>query len=396
MSRQYSPKTFLRSAPKELLRIYLDRNGLEGNIDWDSVSERKIDSISQAIENADERIRASIDRDFRDINDLATEGGRKVIIDESDWHGLNLAESLGAMEDHLDAAMYVFLNHPDVFEVASRFNFSDNLPNRSWRKRFDIPCDNIATDEAAKKRLGAAISANYRQTEGRGQKCEVDHYERGSKLYWFAYPEDYATASLEYDSIIGLDRRVSRPAFELIYVLDRDFGTLEIYVQGDKNKVRNLQEIWGRAILNTELGEDVKTSITLDLNPLKDRRFPLKIDVSSIVESVRIRKMRFSIIGAERKRITLETGPDDDIYNLIDDFLIGNKIFKDILNVTQVGFQFKFIDTGRRGAKTLSFDVSWPNSCSLKHEPKHDIARDHLIAWGIDVTGSVIPAIREN
>ena len=40
------------------------------------------------------------------------------------------------------------------------------------------------------------------------------------------------------------------------------------------------------------------------------------------------------------------------------------------------------------GPETLSFDVTYPDLCNLKQDPKHKLARDYLRRWGIDVSGT--------
>jgi hypothetical protein len=43
---------------------------------------------------------------------------------------------------------------------------------------------------------------NYFHEEGRGNNCKVDCYKRGKLNYFFAYPEDYAEASIEWDGAV--------------------------------------------------------------------------------------------------------------------------------------------------------------------------------------------------
>ncbi len=375
-----------------MLRDYLAAKGIGLGLDWDSLGETKIDPIFDAIEAADERVQAQIDSDFRDILEMSTEGARKVIIEEGRFRELDLGKILAPMDDHLDAAFWTFMNHPEAFQVASQLYHADNLPSRSWRKRFDLPCKEPAIDPASQERLGEAISEYYRRKEGRGHVCQVDHYRRGEHLYWYAYPQDYATSSMEYDDQRQFKRRTMRPAFEVVFVHKPGNQTLELFVRGTKGTVEDLQMIWGNVILNEDLGPLPQRGEVYKLGPLKSRDFQFPFSPDSGIEDVRVKKLRMYVLGAGGK-ITLEADPIENryaVYDLLDRLLTGGRISLDLLSVTQVGFQMQFRD-GRSGKSTLSFEVSYPNSCSLKHEPKHEIAREHLIKWGIDVSGHVIP-----
>ena len=55
------------------------------------------------------------------------------------------------------------------------------------------------------------------------------------------------------------------------------------------------------------------------------------------------------------------------------------------MTITQVGIVVSYISepaTGR--VSTRSFDINWPNSCSLKHDGKDAIFRKMLMASGIE------------
>jgi len=51
MSRNYSPKTFLRQTPNRILKEYFHSKKLLQDIDFDNLREMDIDSIYEAMEN---------------------------------------------------------------------------------------------------------------------------------------------------------------------------------------------------------------------------------------------------------------------------------------------------------------------------------------------------------
>lgn len=397
MARQYAIKTFLRVSPVALLQEYLLSKGIGQEIAWEEVTTRNLTPILDAIGKATPTVVAEINTVFHKLNALDSEGGRKILIDEAEFWQINLTDKFLELESHLEAAFWALIHYPNIFEVSASFQHADSLPGRSWRKRFDIPCDSVGTDAVSKRRLEEGVSAYYVQNEARGQLCKIDHYLRGNQLYWFAYPQDYTTTNLEYDDQNEFVPRPVKPAFEVIFLLDPDFGTLEIYAKGKSSVVEDLQEIFGKTILGVALGKPDKTGVTLNLNHLKDRNFSFKREPSSGIADVRIRRLKLRIQGGGNKRITLEANTSENngvIYDLLDDLLISDKISLDTIDITSVGFQVEFEELDSRGRNIiLSFDVSTPNSCSLKHEPREEFIREHLQEWGIDVTGSVIPGL---
>jgi hypothetical protein len=391
-ARQYSPKSFLRNAPNSLLQRYLVAKGIGAGLDWAALSETRVEPIFQAVQEAPDALRAEIERDFRDIDGLATEGGVKIIIDEGRFptHGLELAETLGNMLGYHEQAFWTFLEHPEVFHIARRFSQADHLPGRSWRKRSELPEIAPQIDAEFCERLAQAVAAYYRKKEGRGHACQVDHYQRGERLYWFAYPQDYASTSIEYEEGNRYSRKTRRPAFEVIFVHAPKERSLDLFVKGSSRIVADLQAIWGRAILGAELGPPEKGGVVYELNALKER-FPFRLEPGDGVEEVRVKKLRLAVLGSRaNKRLTLEANTREDtdaVYQLLDDLVASKRLPLDLLNVTQVGLQFLFRSDGLRGGQRLSFDVSYPNSCSLKYDPKHEIAKRCLKRWKIDVSG---------
>jgi hypothetical protein len=78
-----------------------------------------------------------------------------------------------------------------------------------------------------------SLSNYFHKMQGRGENCKVDCYKRNDLDYLFAYPEDYAQASLEWEGK-EFKRRPHHPAFEIIFVYSQRDGTLDTYLTGDR------------------------------------------------------------------------------------------------------------------------------------------------------------------
>jgi hypothetical protein len=390
VSKHYSTMSFLRQAPNRLLERYFTARGLAADVDWKQLRESDIRPIFNVLESQPEKERKAIETDFRHILSMADEGGTVALIDEGKKQDppLDLANEFGEMGGHIERAFEVFLNHPQVFEVAQRIDYANGL---TFSKRKGLPELLEEPNEDIKKAFEQTLSAYYRQNEGRGHGCQIDHYKRGDRHYWFAFLADYPQSRHIYDDENKLNIQSQRPAFELVFVYHMAEQSLEINGAGGKRRLSDLQRIFGRAILNVDLAETTDREIIYDLNGLLDRDFAFDTDVEDGIEKVRLKKLKFNIIGREDTVITLESRPSitgQGIHDIIDILLKEMNIPKSLLCVVQAGIQIVFRPLESKRKKMVSFTVSRPDTCSLKCEPKHETAKSYLKRWKLDVTGS--------
>lgn len=416
MAGQYELKKFLTLAASEILKEYFAGIGWNPSVEWDSLTKTGVGSLFKAIQGAPEEKRSQINRDFQQVNELATEGGIRALIDEGKFRKLDLGEELKAVSGLHNKVLRVFLDHPpeqgqpSILDVARRFNKADKLSERSWRKRSNVPEVQHAKskdDDAAqrleegRKRFEDDLQAYYQNKEGRGFGCEVDHFERGDRLYWFGYVRNYDDVNLEW----GGTRVVSRefkPVFEVIFVHSNATRSLDIFVKGDKDTVAELQTLWSRAVLGTEeLGTPPERGVEYELNILKTKR-EFQFDRADGIQAVRVSGLRLSLMGdRQNRRITLEANTKKSPKLVFD---LMEQVFKtpgqgaedqddkdprpslNVVNVTQAVINFVFAADTRSGKQTITARISYPTSCSLKYEPKEEIARKYLREWKIDVS----------
>ena len=208
--------------------------------------------------------------------------------------------------------------------------------------------------------------------------------------YLFVYPKDYADTFTGYDDDGQFERRRWNPAFEVIYIYDPDDGALDLYVHGDKTIVRDLQELFGRAILHEALGEETRTAVPYDLNGLKRRDGAFPTDPADHVKEVRVSALKLSLVGSPKKRITFEASdanaPTDAVYDLMETALHERRLPLSMVNVNSAVIRMVFETTNGHGrpTKVLTFRVSSPNSCNLKDSPEALVAKQCLKDWGIE------------
>ncbi len=367
-----------------MLKRYFSKQGVLTEYNFSEVSETKIESIYQAWLSLPDAQRGEIERNFREIDALACEGGVKAIMDEAEWHDENLADILGELEDLHEKAFWVFLERPKYWPAASAFCRADAIGSSQWNECRTVNHTPARVDDTSIRELEKILSHHFFNKEGRGKNCTVEPYRRGSLDYFFAYPEDYAHASIEWEGTI-LKRSARHPAFEIIFVYSQEEGKISVYMKGSRDVKKEVRALFADTILGLELGEFVEDDRVYELAPLQASNPPFQISPDSGIQSVAIKKFRLAINGT-KERFTLEANPE---HNLNAIYELRDKLCKTIpasqMTITQVGILVTFVLDPVTGKKnTRSFDVNWPNSCSLKHDGKDAIIRKMLIASGIE------------
>jgi hypothetical protein len=390
MSRQYSPKTFLRQVPNNLLKGYFDRRGLLTGVLWYLQRETEVDLIFAAWQALPDADRQAVEKDFQDIDEMACAEGIQALIEEAQFHNVNLASELGELAGYHHKAMWAFLRHERIFYVASLINYVDSLHGRSWVRRADVPRKLPQVSAEACESLANALSAYYQRTQGRGQRCTVETYLRaGRQHYFFAYPDDYTDTYIGHAENGQFIRGAQKRAFELVFVYDPEGGVLELYAKGDRQLKADLQQLFGMTILGEQLAPEAPRSLAYELNGLMDRNFAFPTDPEDGIEEVRVRRLRLSLVGNGSRRITVEAdpkGPVQDIYDLMDEFLSRKVLRGAVFYVTQASLEFRFAPRGNVRPKGLKFDVSFPNCSTLKskREEQRMLGEKYLKRWGID------------
>lgn len=384
MVREYQPRRFFRHAPNLMLQRYFGLHDVLSNVGFGSLTETQVEPIYEAWLALPDDVRKEMEQDFQAIDELATEGGSRAILDEALWHGEDLAEQFAAHSSFHERAFWTFLERPQYWQGAIAFHHADVVPVSYWRKRKNLPRKPASVDAASIRQLEQSLSSYFHKTQGRGENCRVDCYKRNDLDYFFAYPEDYAQANVEWEGKEFIFRR-RHPAFEIIFVYSQNDGTLDICLTGYRKTMPDLQEIFANTILKSELGPDERDERVYDLDPMRSRQFQFVYDPESGISDVAVRKLRLTVYGTG-ERITLEADPTygkHAVFDLLDKVAKGIPLSQMV--VTQVGVKVTFaIDPSSKRIRTRSFEISWPNSSSLKHDGRDLTLRKMLADSGIE------------
>ena len=391
MLQQFNPKRVLRQLSNPLIKEFFERQGNPLEIDWDSFSNTQVDSIFDAWQGLPDRPRKVAEIVFQDVHEMANEDGVRVMIEDARFHGEDLAPLLEPMESRYDKAIWTAMNRPEIWNAATRFAKADSLSfGRSWVKRGNLPTAEPRAGAEAVNDLQAAMSAFFRDRQGRGHYCKVEHFPRGNGLdYYFIYLSDYADTHINFDDTGEFQRTPDRRAFEVVFAQDREHGTLEVYAKGGRQVIEPLQQVYSNVILGETLDTEDPDAHPYHLDGLMERSFAFPTDPEDGILDVSLRCLRLSILGRTRKRITLEPDPDKGrlhIYEMLEEDLNRKRLPKSILHVTKATFNFKLNGNGH--GRSLTFSVSYPNACDLKskREDQRMLGEKYLKRWKIDVT----------
>ncbi len=392
---QFDPKKVLRQVSNDLLRQLFEHYECPIELAWAELSETDVLPIFNAWQQLEEGSRRNIEIVLHEIGEMAIEDGIRAIVEEARRLGEDdLIENIELFESRHDKTVWTLIHSPDIWQLAVRFARADSLSRgRYWIRRIGLPAKQPETTEIRMQELEQAFSAFFQLTQARGRLCRIEHLLRASGVdYFFAYLDDYADTYINFNESGGFARTPERRAFELVLAYDSESGILDMFVKGGKKVYVPLQEIFGRVILREEIGPEDRNSHPYELNGLVHRDFPFPTDIDDGIVGVRVKRLRLTVQGMPRRRITLEADPEgnrDDIYDMMDSLLARERLPAALLNVTQVGLKFEFDPHDETLPKSLSLDVSYPNSSNLKSKPERlkVLGEKYLRAWGLDRAG---------
>ena len=385
----YSISTLLRQTPRAALRDYFDRQGVLSDLDLAGLKRTQTDAIVAAIDALDDRGRARVDADFRDVFTLADKGGTLIMSDQLQALGLPLGDTLCAMENHYHRAMWLFLNPHhcgvDLFQRCHAIASMRDLSFTKARRRRNLPRMVPHHDPATLDAMAAGLQQVYRK-QGRGRYCTVEHYFRPNpdRHCFFAWPEDYSTSELQYEEG-ELARRTRRSVFNVVYVYRPDEGILEISAPGDRKDIELVQEVFCRTALGLQGIPPESDEDCWRLNGLKRLDFTFPTEPADGIASVELVSLRLHPMGNTRRRITVEQDPasGEPLFVWLNRVVDTIQVPLSMLDVSQARFRVVWQTEDGKRPTTLTFTIGAPDSSTLRDDPRHLVIKRYLKAWNI-------------
>lgn len=388
---QYSPRNVFRRLDRTLLIQYLEKRPAAQHV----VAALQSEDLPAAFAHLDELPdldRTELEADLRYVHDLSTEQGLLCINHEIAsrrklGRAVSLPSEFDALEGFEDRVLCAVMNDPHLVATASLYLHADSLSERSWRRFDDIPQrpDLHLTDQMGSQ-IAEGIHGIY-SADGRARRVTAERYIRNGQHYVFVFADDYSSIRIEHADDDSLQRRPSRPTFEIVFVYDASAGTLDVFARGDRKVKNNI----ARLFVDIVFGPDIalaprKPTYNVDL--LRHRATALPVDRNDGVSMARVRRLRLCVSRDRTQRITFEVptiGREKDVYDLMDEHL-DHPASDARYEVSQAEVQFFMLpEAGHRGAKPYSFTVTAPDHCSLRNLPEaiQAVAHKYLRAWGV-------------
>jgi hypothetical protein len=381
-------RQFFRRSPREWLRRYFEWRGVLAGFDWTSLRPRDLEPLMTAWLALDSTQRDEMMADFANIAMLATPAGKMQIIDEAPFHGVEeiVIAKLAELEDIYACVYWLFLEQTECWNGAVFYAAADGKPKRYWRKRINMPGLGRLASHDDGRALAAAITGILRRREARGDLCVVHQYRRGGREYYFAYPLDHRQTAIEYDAG-EMTKRPYNPAFEIIFIHDDAQRTLSIWHDGKKERVQDLQLAFAQAVLGQHIPRDSPVDeYAYDLDCILDPDFAFRPTAGLGISTVEVRKLGLRIGGPEPYAITIDLRPKTPAHRLTQCLnAVVDGIRPTLMKVARVGCQVAFEpEPGQTRGKTRSFELVWPNSCSLQNDSHGILIQRMLIDHGIE------------
>lgn len=390
MAKQFDPRKVLRLTSNALLQDMFAREGELLEVPWSTLKETQVQPVYEAMQGLTPARITQIETLLRDVQELADERGVIALAEELGACSPGNLPVFAALESRHDKAMWTHLHEPLAFHRAAIFARADALSTgRHWAQRNGLPHVEIKVDDAMRNALASSMSAYYLKAQARGGRVVVEPYERSDgSIYLFGYIEDYPDTRLAFDDASGMVRVADRGAFENVFVYNRNAGTLDVFAYGGKKVREPLQECFSTVVLGQPLPPEDRRKPPYRLDHLLDPATPFPTDPADGVARVRVRRLRIEPLDRPRRRITLDADPEgspSDIHHMIDEYLRAEAVPRSKLRVTHAAFSLEFVPGPATQPRSMSFEVSSPDSCNLKSKPESMrlLGERCLRLWGI-------------
>lgn len=385
---QYSPKKIIRSISKALLQRYFAGRKLLGDFKWSECREDDPDAVIEAMEELDAKVKEAVDADFATVNELATDGGSRLIYEEASYWKKPWVKKLDGMANDIERALLALIEDRQLVETVLAFNEMDRFGESRWQRWNVGKRLRVNDDDQHQDRLRKALREIFKN-EGRGKHCHLDPVERRDpdRYCLFAYPEDYPKTDLGYDNKGKFARHIRRTATEIIFAYRREEGVLEMIASGDQKRREKIAGAFCKEILGLTVLPDPRANPPFSLDVLKRGDFAFKTAPADNVERVELRLLRFDLPWKGYRRLVLSGRPTPDMPNvlwgMIDEAINTTKVPLSELHVSQARLSFRFRGQNSKRGKTLTFEVTYPDRCNLKDHGLDVVAKKYLVEWKI-------------
>lgn len=391
MAKAFDLRKQLKLHDNNLLRRLFADVPAMADVPWDLLGAHNVEPIVAAWESMGDG-RRHYQVVLQDVNELADPRGQKVLLEEMGWRCADKLEDFQTHKSPADKALWAYLDAREAFDEAAIFARAEALRSGQFANRWNsLPQQPITVTDELKTALQNEVRAYYWNKELRGEVCRVHHYRRmGGAEFFFAYLPDWPDKLLVFDSDGNLTPREESYTFNNVFVYLPSDGALELIAKGGKKVHLPLRKAFCRAVLGIEVDDDDPVRATYHLDHLLDPAFAFTTAPVGRIAAVRLRRIRLvpKVIVPAVEYLEpkfKESATHTEVTTAIGRLLSAYNLDRTQVSVTQVGIQLQFMSDGHQKAKTMTFNVSCPNTCDLKSKPEEmQVIGDRCIrTWGI-------------
>ena len=306
MSGQFLLRDFLGRVSAHLLGAYCERRGILGGFDWGPAKKADAEAVAHALEAAGSNAFERATVDFRAVWDLHGRGFTLGLLNEAKFRDDQQAISTLQKLSHLDKAFWAVMERPAWAANAKILSDVDKLPAGAWIKRNGLPARPGPVERPMVDELEAALIDFFMTREFRGRNCKIEALRREEEEIFFTWAEDHPDSDLLWENGHLRPQTLSR-SFTLVFKHRDRHRSLDIYLEGDRGLVPELQVIFSRTILGEELPEvDANEEEPYSIERILEPGFRFAFSPESGIADVRMTKMRFRVEGAPWRRFTAE------------------------------------------------------------------------------------------
>lgn len=387
MPNLFNPLSFFRHVPNASLEQFFSSVPAFDGFDWSSVSERRIEPIMDRCNSIPSAECARVFRIFRMVESLANPIGTQVLVEAARDIDLDIAHAISQKQNAYERALWCYTQDRRIFEGARTLAHIENLPKRSWETLKGLPLRAIEVTPELLAEFGRGLSEYFWATQGRGDKCKVEHRRReGDVDCFFAHPADYIDERFGYDDDGQFEFRRWNPAFEVVFGYHRGDGTTDIYAQGGRKVRESLSRIFARAVLHVDHEPETAAEDCFDLEIFKNPAITFPTNPADNIILVRVLAMRLQFHGHHGGRITVAIdgrSKEGSVYDVIVDKLAERHARLTSATILGVTMQ-AFLRDADGKERSLTFKISAPAFCDLEDSPEEQRLRRYLSDWKIE------------
>jgi len=163
---------------------------------------------------------------------------------------------------------------------------------------------------------------------------------------------------------------------------------LELHARGRKDFKAELADAFCRTVLGPDGLPGQNGKGRFNLSVFKDQHFRFVTDPADRVEAVQVRQLDLALRRDPWKRVSLSAAPSRGyprpVYELLEHVTARDELALDALEVTKAKLRLVFVPDDDGRGKGLTFEVGWPDRCTLRDGRYDQVARRCLKRWGVD------------